>query len=243
VVDRGFEDVEEEAGTRRVHWTIVNAHTADQVSRKPVSAVYVLQRDGGDASFPNRHCLQRGQQDHRPPRKADPLESRNRRRRNKGSPRPDRAPEVPSEPARFHPPEARPILWLKDIAASRPQFPRQRGSASRRIEVSPSLRAYSSDLAAKSRIDPTILQPADGHALPSPAHASLLGSGAAQPGLAAENQARGLRRWSDDDKNRFDYRISGQYRVSRAISPRQGYRVPEPCRSSRNVVLGWIELK
>ena len=53
VVDRGFEDVEEEAGTRRVHWTIVKRTTADQVSRKPISAVYVLQRDGSDSEFPN----------------------------------------------------------------------------------------------------------------------------------------------------------------------------------------------
>jgi hypothetical protein len=53
VVDRGFEDIEEEAGTRRVHWTIVKRTTADQISRKPVSAVYVLQRDGADSEFPN----------------------------------------------------------------------------------------------------------------------------------------------------------------------------------------------
>jgi hypothetical protein len=53
VVDRGFDDVEEEAGTRRVHWTIVKRTTADQVSRKPLSAVYVLQRDGSDTEFPN----------------------------------------------------------------------------------------------------------------------------------------------------------------------------------------------
>jgi hypothetical protein len=53
VVDRGFDDVEEEAGTRRVHWTIVKRTTADQVSRKALSAVYVLQRDGGDTEFPN----------------------------------------------------------------------------------------------------------------------------------------------------------------------------------------------
>jgi hypothetical protein len=53
VVDRGFEDVEEEAGTRRVHWTIVKRTTADQVSRKPVSALYVVQRDGVDSEFPN----------------------------------------------------------------------------------------------------------------------------------------------------------------------------------------------
>jgi hypothetical protein len=53
VVDRGFEDVEEEEGTRRVHWTIVKRTTADQVSRKPVSSVYVVQRDGTDSEFPN----------------------------------------------------------------------------------------------------------------------------------------------------------------------------------------------
>jgi hypothetical protein len=53
VVDRGFEDVEEEAGTRRVHWTIVKRTTADQISRKPVSALYVVQRDGIDSEFPN----------------------------------------------------------------------------------------------------------------------------------------------------------------------------------------------
>jgi hypothetical protein len=53
VVDRGFEDVEDEAETRRVHWTIVKRTTADQVSRKPVSAVYVVQRDGVDSEFPN----------------------------------------------------------------------------------------------------------------------------------------------------------------------------------------------
>ncbi|HKS88621.1 MAG TPA: hypothetical protein VJR70_04200, partial [Stellaceae bacterium] len=53
VVDRGFDDVEEEEGTRRVHWTIVKRTTADQVSRKAMSAVYVLQRDGIDSEFPN----------------------------------------------------------------------------------------------------------------------------------------------------------------------------------------------
>ena len=53
VVDRGFDDVEEEAETRRVHWTILKRTTADQISRKPVSAVYVLQRDGNDSEFPN----------------------------------------------------------------------------------------------------------------------------------------------------------------------------------------------
>jgi hypothetical protein len=53
VVDRGFDDVEEEAGSRRVHWTIVKRTTADQVSRKALSAVYVLQRDGDDSEFPS----------------------------------------------------------------------------------------------------------------------------------------------------------------------------------------------
>jgi hypothetical protein len=53
IVDRGFEDVEEEAGTRRVHWTIVKRTVADQVSRKPMSQSYVLQRDGADSEFPN----------------------------------------------------------------------------------------------------------------------------------------------------------------------------------------------
>jgi hypothetical protein len=53
VVDRGFDDIEEEAGTRRVHWTIVKRTTADQISRKPISALYVLQRDGADSEFPS----------------------------------------------------------------------------------------------------------------------------------------------------------------------------------------------
>jgi hypothetical protein len=52
VVDRGFDDVDEETGTRRVHWTIVKRTTADQISRKPVSFLYVLQRDGVDSEFP-----------------------------------------------------------------------------------------------------------------------------------------------------------------------------------------------
>jgi hypothetical protein len=52
IVDRGFEDVEEEGETRRVHWTIVKRTTADQISRKPVATVYVLQRDGADTEFP-----------------------------------------------------------------------------------------------------------------------------------------------------------------------------------------------
>ena len=42
VVDRGFEDIEGEGDTRRVHWTILKRTTADQVSRKALSAVYVL---------------------------------------------------------------------------------------------------------------------------------------------------------------------------------------------------------
>jgi len=53
VVDRGFEDIEEEAGSRRVHWTIVKRTVADQITRKPVSQSYVLQRDGVDSEFPN----------------------------------------------------------------------------------------------------------------------------------------------------------------------------------------------
>ena len=53
IVDRGFEDVEEEAGTRRVHWTIVKRTVADQISRKPMSQSYVLQRDGVDSEFPS----------------------------------------------------------------------------------------------------------------------------------------------------------------------------------------------
>ena len=54
IVDRGFEDVEEDGGeTRRLHWTILKRTTADQISRKPVSAVYVLQRDGADTEYPS----------------------------------------------------------------------------------------------------------------------------------------------------------------------------------------------
>lgn len=52
VVDRGFEDVEVEGETKRVHWTIVKRTVADQISRKPVSASYVLQREGDDSEFP-----------------------------------------------------------------------------------------------------------------------------------------------------------------------------------------------
>jgi hypothetical protein len=56
VVDRGFEDVADESAdsdTRRVHWTIVKRTVADQKSGKPMSAVYVLRREGMDAEFPN----------------------------------------------------------------------------------------------------------------------------------------------------------------------------------------------
>jgi hypothetical protein len=56
MVDRGFEDVADEAeesGTRRVHWTIVKRTVADQKSGKAMSAVYVLQRDGTETEFPN----------------------------------------------------------------------------------------------------------------------------------------------------------------------------------------------
>ena len=56
VVDRGFEDIPEEAeegATRRVPWTIIKRTVADQQSGKPISAVYVLQRDGIDTEFPS----------------------------------------------------------------------------------------------------------------------------------------------------------------------------------------------
>jgi hypothetical protein len=56
VVDRGFEDVTDEAdetATRRVHWTIIKRTVADQKSGKPMSATYVLQREGVEAQFPN----------------------------------------------------------------------------------------------------------------------------------------------------------------------------------------------
>jgi hypothetical protein len=56
VVDRGFEDVtddSDEAGTRRVHWTIIKRTVADQKSGKAMSASYVLQREGVEAEFPN----------------------------------------------------------------------------------------------------------------------------------------------------------------------------------------------
>jgi len=56
VVDRGFEDVtddSDEGATRRIHWTIVKRTVADQKSGKPMSAVYVLQREDVEAEFPN----------------------------------------------------------------------------------------------------------------------------------------------------------------------------------------------
>ena len=43
----------EEGGERRVHWTIVKRTVADQISRKPLSQSYVLQREGVDSEFPN----------------------------------------------------------------------------------------------------------------------------------------------------------------------------------------------
>jgi hypothetical protein len=55
VVDRGFEDVVDAAEdnlTRRVHWTITKRTVADQESGKPISATYVLKRDGVDTEFP-----------------------------------------------------------------------------------------------------------------------------------------------------------------------------------------------
>jgi hypothetical protein len=53
IVDRGFEDVEEESGARRINWTIVKRTLADQITRKPMSQSYVLQRDGTDSEFPS----------------------------------------------------------------------------------------------------------------------------------------------------------------------------------------------
>src|SRR6516164_4916849 len=55
IVDRGFEDVVDAAEdnlTRRVHWTIVKRTVADHESGKPISATYVLKRDGVDTEFP-----------------------------------------------------------------------------------------------------------------------------------------------------------------------------------------------
>jgi hypothetical protein len=56
VVDRGFEDVADEANegaTKRVHWTIVKRTVADQRTAKPVSAKYVLSREGAESEFPS----------------------------------------------------------------------------------------------------------------------------------------------------------------------------------------------
>ncbi|MGH7100634.1 MAG: hypothetical protein ACREE4_23700, partial [Stellaceae bacterium] len=53
LVDRGFEDVEEDGETRRIPWTIVKRTVADQKSGRQMSAVYVLQRDGAEEEFPN----------------------------------------------------------------------------------------------------------------------------------------------------------------------------------------------
>jgi hypothetical protein len=56
MVDRGFEDVSDEAedsGTRRVHWTIVKRSVADQKSGKAMATTYVLQREGAETEFPN----------------------------------------------------------------------------------------------------------------------------------------------------------------------------------------------
>ncbi len=56
MVDRGFEDVvdeADEAASRRVNWVIVKRSVADQKSGKAMSAIYVLQRDGAETEFPN----------------------------------------------------------------------------------------------------------------------------------------------------------------------------------------------
>jgi hypothetical protein len=53
VVDHGFEDVEEEAGSRRVFWTIEKRTVADRKSGRSMSASYVLERDGVETEFPN----------------------------------------------------------------------------------------------------------------------------------------------------------------------------------------------
>ena len=55
IVDRGFEDLVDAAEdnlTRRVHWTIIKRTVADQESGKPISATYVLKREGVDTEFP-----------------------------------------------------------------------------------------------------------------------------------------------------------------------------------------------
>jgi hypothetical protein len=56
VVDRGFEDVADEAaegGSRRADWTIVKRTMADLITRKPMSMTYVLKRPDGETEFPN----------------------------------------------------------------------------------------------------------------------------------------------------------------------------------------------
>ena len=56
MVDRGFEDVADEAednAPRRIHWTILKRTVADQKSGKPMSATYVLQREGAESEYPN----------------------------------------------------------------------------------------------------------------------------------------------------------------------------------------------
>jgi hypothetical protein len=56
VIDRGFEEVadsENEGATKRVDWTILKRTVADQRSAKPVSAIYLLRRDGSDTEFAN----------------------------------------------------------------------------------------------------------------------------------------------------------------------------------------------
>ena len=55
-MDRGFEDVEDEANegaTRRVDWRIVKRTLVDRNSSRSVSAVYVLQRGEDATEFPN----------------------------------------------------------------------------------------------------------------------------------------------------------------------------------------------
>lgn len=54
VVDRGFEEVPDAADsatTRRVDWTIVKRVVADRISARPISAVYMLRREGTDTEF------------------------------------------------------------------------------------------------------------------------------------------------------------------------------------------------
>ncbi|HKT19773.1 MAG TPA: hypothetical protein VJR47_17110, partial [Stellaceae bacterium] len=56
IVDRGFEDVADpanEGATKRVDWQIIKRTVADQRSAKPVSAVYLVRREGADQDFAN----------------------------------------------------------------------------------------------------------------------------------------------------------------------------------------------